>query len=150
MVEGRTEIKKSFLSGITRRVQFQIVDKETGLGFQPSTLVMSVYDVNTPHNQRYPAVFSVTTPDPIQPVIALTSTIVNGQNDTDVSAFVDVQGNVDLYLDVDDTAIAVPAVLITVPYQRRVLFTWTWGSPPKTGKHEIWLAITPDRESVAT
>lgn len=148
MTEGRTEMKKAFLSGTTRRIQFQIVDRDTGIGFQPSTLVMSVYDVNTPHNQRYASVFTVT--DPHQILDALTSAIVNSQNDVDVSAFVDAQGQVDLYLDVDDTAITVPPMLIVTPYQRRVLFTWTWGSPAKTGKHEIWLAIMPDRETVAS
>lgn len=144
MIEGRTVIQKPFLAGITRRIQFQIYDRETGIGFQPSTLVMSVYDVNTPHNQRYAAEFTVT--DPHQEVEALTSTVVNNQNDTDVIAFVDASGNVDLYLDVEDTAVVVPPVLIAVPYQRRVLFRWTWGSPAKTGKHEIFLAIAPDRE----
>ena len=146
MIEGRTDIKKPFLAGTTRRIEFQIVDRATGEGFQPDTLLMSIFDVDTPANQRY----AVTITDPQHVVEAVTSAIVNGQNDVDVSAFVDSQGFVDLYLDVDDTAIAVPEKILAVPYQRRVLFTWTWGSPAKTGKHEIILAIAPDRESVAT
>ena len=150
MIEGRTDVKKAFLSGTTRRIQFTIVDTDTGIGFQPATLVMSVYDVNTPHNQRYVPVFTVLDPT-VPPVVpAITSTIVNGQNDTDVSAFCDINGVVDLYLDVEDTAITVPSTLIAVPYERRVLFRWTWGSPAKTAKHEIILAIAPDRETVAT
>lgn len=155
MIEGRTEIKRAFLSGTTRRIQFQIVDKETGVGFQPSTLIMSVYDVNPVTNvltpslvfyEVWPFFWALQTPAPI----IVTSAIVNSQNDADISAFVDVNGYVDIYLDPADTEIDVPTSLTAFPHQRVILFTWTWGSPAKTGKQEIVLSIAPDRETEAT
>lgn len=155
MIEGRTEVKKAFLSGTTRRIEFQIVDKETGVGFQPDTLIMSVYDVNAATSVLTPSLvfyevwpsFWALSPAPA-PVV--TSAIVNGQNDADVSAFVDATGNVDVYLEPADTEIDVPVTLTAHPHQRVILFTWTWGSPAKTGKCEIVLSIAPDRETEAT
>jgi hypothetical protein len=149
-IEGRTVIKKAFLSGTTRRIQFQIVDKELGTGFQPDTFTMSVYDVEHQTTTTWgrpwwrcwhcTSIISTTT---------VSSTIVNAQNDVDVSAFCDASGNVDIYLTVDDTAIDVPNILSAIHHQRVVTFTWTWDSPVKTGKHEIVLNIAPDRETVA-
>lgn len=155
MIEGRTEIKKAFLSGTTRRIQFQIVDQATGSGFQPSTLLMSIYDVNPVTSALVPSLtfyqvwpfFWVTQPAP-DPVV--TTSIINGQNDADISAFVDSSGNVDIYLDPADTEIDIPPTLTAIPHQRVILFTWTWGSPAKTGKCEIVLSIAPDREPAAT
>lgn len=149
MTEGRVEIKKAFLSGTTRRVQFQIIDTETREGFRPDTLTMSIYDVTSgaelvtcacryrawPYSGLWPPV---------------TSAIVNEQNDADVSAFVDAQGNVDLYLAPADTEIDVPSLITAIPHKRVLLFTWTWDDPAKTGKQEIVLSIAPDRETVAS
>lgn len=151
MTEGRTEIKKAFLSGTTRRVQFQIVDRETGLGFQPDTLTLSIYDVveglltTSPClYHAWPYVAGIPAP------VSVTSAIVNSQNDADVSAFVDSSGNVDLYLTPADTEIDVPSYLTAKPHQRALLFTWTWDTGPvKVGKVEIVLPIAPDRETVA-
>lgn len=156
MTEGRTEIKKAFLSGTTRRVQFQIVDRETGLGFEPDTLTLSIYDVveglltvSSSFYRVWP--YSGLMPGTPDTAIPVTSSIVNGQNDADVSAFVDASGNVDLYLAPEDTEIDVPTYLTARPHQRVLLFTWTWGgSPAKVGKVEIVLSIAPDRETVAT
>lgn len=155
MIEGRTEVKKAFLSGTTRRIRFQIVDQDSGFGFQPSTLIMSIYDVNAATSALTPSLvfyevwpsFWALSPAPA-PVV--TSAIVNNQNDADISAFVDATGNVDVYLDVADTEIDVPVTLTAHPHQRVILFTWTWGSPAKTGKHEIVLSIAPDRETEAS
>ena len=153
MIEGRTDIKKAFLSGTTRRIEFTIVDKETGVGFQPDTLIMSIYDVSpvtsllTPSlviYQVWPFLWTSVPPAPV-----VTSTIVNGQNDADVHAFVDANGLVDVFLDPADTEIDVPTTLSAHPHRRVLLFTWTWGSPPKTGKCEIVLSIAPDRETEA-
>jgi hypothetical protein len=151
MIDGRTEIKKAFVSGTTRRVQFQIVDKVTGVGFQPDTLTLSIYDVveATGVWTFSPWPYVVTPPVGNNPTV--TSEIVNGQNDADVHAFVDSDGLVDLYLTPEDTEIEVPARVSARRYQRVLLFTWTWdGSPAKVGKHEIVLSIAPDRETVAS
>jgi hypothetical protein len=151
MIEGRTEIKKAFIAGTTRQVQFQIVNKATGVGFQPDTLTLSIYDVveATGLWTFSPWPWVITPPIGNNPTV--TSAIVNGQNDADVVAFVDASGNVDLYLTPEDTDIEVPARVSARRYQRVLLFTWTWdGSPVKVGKHEIVLSIAPDRETVAT
>lgn len=151
MIEGRTEIKKAFLSGTTRRVRFQIVDKETGVGFQPDTLILSIYDV-VPASGQYSTCPSRYVAWPYSGLLpAVTSSIVNSQNDVDVSDFVDSAGNVDLYVTPEDTSIEVPSLVTARPYQRVLLFTWTWdGSPAKVGKQEIVLSIAADRETVAT
>jgi hypothetical protein len=150
MIEGRTEVKKAFLSGTTRRVQFQIVDKETGAGFQPSTLLLSIYDVSGGSSVWVPCPwpYHVHPPAP-STVTPVTSAIVNGQNDVDISAFVDASGNVDVYLTPEDTEIDIPTQISAHRYQRVLLFTWTWGSPAKVGKQEIVLSIAPDRETEA-
>ncbi len=149
-IEGRTEIKKAFLSGTTRRIQFQIVDKETGTGFQPGTLTMSVYDVESLTTTTWSRPWWVYWHG-VSPISTTTvsSAIVNEQDDVDVLAFCDASGNVDIYLTVDDTAIDVPTTLRANHHQRVVTFTWTWGSPAKTGKQEIVMTIAPDRETVA-
>jgi hypothetical protein len=143
MIEGRTTIQKAFLAGTTRRIQFQIVDKDTGAGFQPDTLTMSIYDVSVDAlNDRADIPTRLTEP--------VTGSIVNDRDDDDVSAFVDSSGNVDLYLDPEDTEVATPDIVQARRYRRVVLFTWTWDTPTKTGKHEIVLSIVPDREGSAT
>lgn len=147
MIEGRTEIKRPFLSGTTRRIQFQIIDKETGVGFQPDTLTMSIYDVAPVPNGILNTVYRLSGNVVALPVASAT---VNEQDDVDVFAYVDSSGLVDLYLTPDDTDITVPAVIVAHPYQRRILFTWTWDTPIKTGKHEIVLSIAPDRETEAS
>lgn len=153
MTEGVIERKKPFLSGTTRRVQFTIVDQATGLGFQPSTLTLSVYDVNTTVNQRWSTTFTVAPPllpgDPLAVPTPLTVSVVNAQNDADISAFVDSDGHVDLDLSVQDTEIPIPPAMYATPYQRHVSFTWTWASPAKTGKLMLILSVMPDWETAA-
>lgn len=128
-----TSVKKPILQGTTPRISFQIVD-EDGVGFQPETLTMSIYDV----------VFG--TP----PTSTTTQTIVNSRNDVDVLASCDAGGNVELFLNADDTTIDVPAGANPLTLERRVLFTWTWDTDPvKVGKHQVNLTILPDRETEA-
>lgn len=128
-----TVVKRPLLQGTTPRIQFQIVDPD-GVGFQPSTLTMSVYDV------------AFGTP----PTATTTQTIVNGRNDVDVSAFCDSSGNVELFLGADDTTVDVPAGANPLTLERRILFTWTWDTDPvKVGKHQVNLTILPDRETEA-
>lgn len=148
MTEGVWARAKAILSGVTCPIQFQIVDKRTGVGFQPGTLVMSVYDINTKTNQRYTRAFTVS-PPPGLTAEAVTVAIVNDQNEADVSAFVDSEGNVDLDLSVDDTEIVNPPSVVAIPYQRQVRFKWTWNSPEKTGKLTIVLNIMPDWATAA-
>jgi hypothetical protein len=151
MIEGRTPISKAFIAGTTRHVEFQIVSKPAGVGFQPDTLTLSIYDVVEATGVWTPSPwpYVITPPRGNDPTV--TSEIVNGQNDADVHAFVDASGNVDLYLTPEDTEIEVPARVSARRYQRVLLFTWTWdGSPVKVGKHEIVLSIAPDRETVAS
>ena len=145
MVKGRTIVATPFLAGRTLRVRFQIVD-EDGIGFRPDTLAMSIYDVTTGSPFVYDTIYrlsgSVTGP-------LVTSASVNGEDDVDVSSFIDANGNVILYLTPEDTDIPVPAVIVAQHHQRRILFKWTWESPTKTGKHEILFKLVPDRETVA-
>lgn len=147
MIEGRTDIKKAFLSGTTRRIQFQIFDPETGDGFEPSLLTMSVYDVVEGSLTCAWCGFRCWTPASTTPPHAVTSEVVNERNDVDVTAFVDSVGQVDLYLEVEDAEIDVPAYLTAQHHRRVVAFKWTWDSPEKVGKHEIVLTIAPDRET---
>lgn len=139
----RTIIKKPILSGMTPRITFRIVD-EDGLGFQPDTLTMSVYDVS-----YTPAPAGPRTTYPPFNATPLVSTIVNSRNDVDVLANCDVDGNVELHLLTGDTAIDVPTGMQPFEARRLILFTWTWDTD-KVGKHEVYLTISPDRESVAT
>lgn len=148
MTEGVWERKKPILSGVTCPVLFQIVDKRTGEGFQPGTLLMSVYDLNIQTNQRYTRSFTASPPAGLV-AEAVTVTTVNGQAEADVSAFVDAEGNVDLDLSVDDTEIVNPPAVWAIPYQRQVRFIWTWDSPAKTGKLTIVLNIMPDWATAA-
>lgn len=130
MAGHRTERKKAFLSGTTPRIRFPILTGDS-VGILPDTLTMSVYDYDD-------------SPDP--PV----ESIINGRNDVDIIAKCDADGNVEVYLDADDTAMDVPARETATYPKRRVLFRWTFGSDPlKVGKHEVILSIAPDRESVA-
>jgi hypothetical protein len=156
MIDGRTEVKRAFISGTTRRVQMQIVATDTGVGFRPDTLVLSLYDVTPATNGSGTWAWTFC---PFlyrcwryaYPAVSVTSAIVNSQNDADVSAFVDVAGNVDFNLEPADTEFETPTVNIAQPHQRVLLFTWTWdGSPGKVAKHEIVLNLVPDRETVAT
>ena len=146
MIDGVTDIKKAFLAGQSRRVTFQIIDKATGIGFQPSTLQMSIYDVVSSGAVPAQTVYLLSGPKTGGPV---SSAIVTSENDVDISGFCDSNGNVELFLTPEDTDVEVPAILVETPYQRRLRFRWTWDSPAKTGKHQIIMRIAPDRETVA-
>lgn len=131
-MSDRTIVKKPFLSGTSRRITFQIKDKATGEGFQPDTLTMSVYDVD----------FTV---DPA------VETLINDRDEVDVIGECDPDGNVDVVLDPDDTAVDIPDGATPMEAKRYVRFAWTWDDDgdTRTGKHLIVLTITPDRESEA-
>lgn len=146
-LEGATDIKKPFLAGHTRVIRFQIVDKETGLGFQPETLLMTIYDVNPVGLGARDTVYLVTGR---KRDVAVVSCIVNSRQGTDVWAMVDANGNVEVELTPEDTALEVPNIIVHTPYQRLVLFAWTWASPPRTGMHQITMRIQPNRAEVAT
>lgn len=125
----QTLVRKPILAGTTPRIRFQIID-EDGLGFKPASLQMTIYDVD----------FSV------KPA---TQAVVNSQNDIDVLDSCDADGNVELILGTDDTAVDVPTGCKPATRSRRVLFTWNWDDD-KVGKHEVVLTIAPDRETVAS
>lgn len=139
-------IKKPFLSGETIHIQFRITDRVTGVGFQPSTLSMSIYDVTPVPNGMLTTVYRLTGNVVGVPV---TSAIVNTQDDVDVSGFVDSTGLVEIDLTPDDTTVPVPSIDVAHPYQRNILFTATWDSPEKTRKQIFTINIIPDRESAA-
>jgi len=147
MLEGCTDIKKPFLAGGTRLITFQITDKVTGEGFQPDTLTMTIYDVN-PTGAGARATVYLVGGHKTGPTVL--SAIVNDQDGVDVSAMVDVSGNVEVELTPEDTALEVPDIIVNTPYQRRVLFTWTWGSPARTALHQIIMRIQPNRATVAS
>jgi hypothetical protein len=140
----QTFIKKPILAGTTPRISFRIVD-EDGAGFQPDTLTMSVYDVS-----YTPTGTSKATTFPPFGATPLADTIVNDRNDVDVLDACDSAGNVELHLATGDTEVTVPTGATPGQAYRRILFTWTWDSASKVGKHEVILTITPDRETVAT
>lgn len=138
----RTVIKKEVLQGTTPRITFQIVD-EDGIGFQPDTLFLSVYDVLEAEVWTFDITLG-------RQVRSLSSSIVNARNDVDISDKVDSSGNVELFLGVDDTDLTVPTSPVPSTLSRRLLFTWTWDSATKVGKHEVTIPIVPDRETVAS
>lgn len=146
MVQGTTDVKTPFLAGQTIWIRFQIIDKQTGLGFPPDTLTMSIYDLVREANDLTETVYRLTGTVTGIPV---TSAIVNGQQAVDMAAFVDAEGQVEVFLTPEDTAIEVPAVVVAQHHERRLLFTWTWGSPAKQAKRQITIRIAPDRASVA-
>lgn len=126
-------IKKRIIQGTTPRLTFQILDDETpAAGFQPDTLVMSIYDVTQSE--------AVQT---IPPTVS--SAFVNSREDVSVIAFCDASGNVDLTLDTDDTALSATQVATCTAkgIKRRVLFQWTWDSPAKHGAGIFDLHIYP-------
>lgn len=147
VLEGCTDIKKPFLAGNSREITFQIVDKATGDGFKPSTLTMTIYDVTPTGIGLLDTVYLVGGHKTDQTV---GSAIVNSQQGVDVLALCDATGNVQVYLTPEDTALEVPDIIVHTPYQRRVLFTWTWGSPALTVMHQIIIRIQPNRATVAT
>jgi hypothetical protein len=142
MEKHQTVLRSAFIAGTTPRITCQIVD-EDGVGFQPDTLTMSIYDVTVPESVR------CTTFQQVLASSAVTQSIVNERNDVDVLADVDVDGNLEIVLEEADLEVDVPAALVPSRHFRRVLFRWTWDDD-KVGKHEVILPIMPDRETVAT
>jgi len=129
--KGTIHIRKPFLSGISQGLTFTI--GRSGAGFKPDTLTMSVYDRNAS-------------------VSPATNTIVNERNDVDMLAFCSDDGVVLVTLDPADTTV-VPLTTTRRPpstYKRHVLFAYTYGSPPATGKFLFTLTIAPDYEGSAT
>lgn len=109
-------IRKRIIQGTTPRLTFQILDDQSpGQGFEPDTLVMSIYDVS-----RSSTITTVPA--------TVTSAYVNSRQDVDVSASCDVNGNVDLTLETDDTDLSAAQVeqCTSKGISRRVLFQWTW------------------------
>jgi hypothetical protein len=131
MSSYQTAIKKAVIQGITPRLTFQIVD-EDGQGFQPGTLTMTIYD------------FACAC------LVPPTSSIVNEKNDIDVLANCDTYGNVEVFLEAEDTTLDLDAACRPSVLPRRILFRWTWDSPTKVGKHEVVITLVPDRELVAS
>jgi hypothetical protein len=144
MASFETYRKTAFLQNTTPRVTFQIVD-EDGVGFRPGTLTMSVYDLDF-HTTSLTVQQWIS--HPIFPIPA-SQTIVNDRQDIDMLAFCDVNGFVEFHLDEEDTEIGVPSSSVPSLWLRNFLFTWTWASPPRKGKHQLILTIAPDRASVA-
>jgi hypothetical protein len=137
-------IKTPILSGVTPRLRFPILDDDTGEGFKPDALTMTIYDVS-----YTPLGSSRTTTMPPFGSTPISQSIVNGRDDIDVLSLCDADGNVDLHLHEDDTVVDVPAGMVPSLAYRRILFRWTWDTV-KVGKHEVYLTIQPDRETVAT
>jgi hypothetical protein len=135
--------KKPILSGTTPQLSFQIVN-ESGDGFVPDVVTMSVYDVTYPASDRCSTTGgTLTFPD------TATHTIINGRNDVDVLSSVDGSGNLAVTLLEADTLVTVPTGRTPYTYQRRITFRWEWDSD-KVEKHEFILTIAPDRETVAS
>jgi hypothetical protein len=144
---GTADIKKPFLSGISLDVIGRIFDKRTGVGFKPSTLTMTIYDVSATGNRAQDIVYFVSGD---KTDVTVVSAIVNDQEGVDVLDFCDINGNLELSLTPEDTETSVPNILVHNPHKRVVLFTFTWGSPAKTGKFQATIGIVPDRATVAT
>lgn len=139
-------IKKPVFSGTTRFLDLFFFNQETGQGFKPDTVTLSIYDVTWPGTQSprcagqcivYPA--------------AATQSIVNDRNDVDVTDQVNADGSAPIELTPEDTEVVVPSGPIPSSIWRRLLFTAYWdGSPAKIEKQEVTFPITPDRETVVT
>jgi len=147
VLEGCTDIKKPFLAGNSREITFQIVDKATGDGFKPSTLAMTVYDVSPTGAGALGTVYLI---GGSKTDTTVGQAIVNSQQAVDVLSLCDATGHVQVYLTPEDTALEVPDIIVHTPYQRRVLFAWTWGSPALTAMHQIIIRIQPNRAHAAT
>jgi hypothetical protein len=139
-MSDRVIVKRAFLHGTTPRITFQIVDPD-GVGFQPDTLTLSIFDV-------VESTTTVLDPASRRMVPSLSSVIVNSRNDLDAIAYVDADGNVEFWLTTDDTGVTVLTSPTPSTYKRHLLWTWTWDTD-KVGKLEIVLTIAPDRETVA-
>lgn len=126
----RVVVKKPVFQGTTPRITFTIKD-EDGIGFQPETLVLSIYDYD----------------DSVDPP---TDSLINSRNDVDVLAACDSGGNVAYWLTAADTDLDVPDRETAICPQRRLLFVWTWDAGAKVGAHEIIIPIRPNRETVAS
>lgn len=144
MPSFETYRKTAFLENTTPRVTFQIVD-EDGVGFRPDTLTMSIYDLDF-HTTSLTIQQWIS--HPVFPIPA-SQTIVNGRQDVDILALCDADGNTEVVLEEDDTDVAVPSSSLPSLWLRNILFTWTWGSPARKGKHQLILTIAPDRATVA-
>lgn len=86
------------LEGTTPLIEFDIQDPETGAGFPPTALILTLWD-------------------------AATGAIVNARNGVNITSSVDAQGHVKFWLTAADMAILNP---LNVSETRRALFTWTW------------------------
>lgn len=86
------------LEKTTQPIMFDIIDPATGLGFQPQTLTLTLWDVKT-------------------------GAIINGRNGANVLSSVDAQGKVVFWLTEQDMQILDPTLVTEV---HQALFTWTW------------------------
>jgi len=91
-------IEELQLEGTTPSIEFDIVDPETGVGFQPQDLRLTLWN-------------------------AKDGAIVNGRSGSVILTSVDAQGHVKFWLTAADMAI-LDATMITEV--RRALFTWSW------------------------
>lgn len=136
-------VKKPFLSGVSKPLSCVIADRDH-VGFKPSALTMSIYDAAYPYSD----------PTRIQqaPIITPTPAIVNSRDDVDVLSFCDVNGNLEVVLDPEDTAVnlSVSSVFRRGYVFRHILFTATFGSPAQVEKLLFILTILPDQETVAS
>lgn len=143
-VHGRSVIKKPFLAGNTIRVRFRIIDRDTGDGFVPDEVFLTVYDLEL--SAGLPSTYRLLNPQMGEEV---GSVIVNDQDGVDVTAFVDSTGLLEFFLTPDDTSVDIPDRLQAIYLQRRLEFYWNWDTPEKRGAHEIWISLAPNRASVA-
>lgn len=137
-------VRKPFLSGISKPLTFRIAD-EDHVGFKPDALTMSIYDAAYPYNDQARICG--------HPVSSPTPAIVNSRNDDDVSAYCDVNGNVEVMLDPADTNVTLTVQTIgqrKMYVFRHVLFTATFGSPEQVEKLLYILTILPDQETIAS
>lgn len=125
----QTVIRKPIRQGTTPRISFQIVDEDQ-VGFQPDALTMTIYDHVCVGDED-------------------ANTFINDRDADDVLASCDASGNVELWLEEDDTAVADLDNCAPKTTERTVLFRWTWDSPEKVGKHQVVFTIESDYATVA-
>lgn len=139
-------VKKPFLSGISKPLQFRITDDD-GVGFKPDAITMSIYDSTLLRAATSP--YGIGTVFGPAEYVRISDTFVNNRNDVDVLDSCDADGNVSFTLDPEDTTRTSPIGQYPSQVFRHVLFRVTFGSPSQTEKLLYILTIAPDRETVA-
>lgn len=107
------EITELHLEGTTPYIEFDIADPESGEGFQPQTLTLTLWD-------------------------AKTGSIINNRDGVDVLSSVNAQGHVQFWLTPQDMVVHDQTKTTEV---RCALFAWTWQGGERNDALEVKFTI---------